>query len=228
MAAVTTVTDETFEAVVLNSDKPVLVDFWAAWCVPCRMVAPELEQLAEKYDGTIDVVKLDTEANPVVSQALGIMSLPTVALFRKGQSPMARRDWAFRSTLRPSPAKPKQLASSEYPTGPTPSGPVLRPRPTPSGRGRALSRGSQDGPQISFVIRVVLRGVLEQGLEVVRVLEPARLRDHRQIAAQLAGQGRESAPDFRHRQGRPFGLVAGIEHVALVFPNLVQCGQLVE
>jgi thioredoxin 1 len=89
MAAVTTVTDETFEAVVLNADKPVLVDFWAAWCVPCRMVAPELEQLAEKYDGMIDVVKLDTEANPVVSQALGIMSLPTVALFRKGQSPMA-------------------------------------------------------------------------------------------------------------------------------------------
>jgi len=60
-------TDTTFEELVLKSERPVVVDFWATWCGPCRMVAPELEKLAEKYEGTVDVVKVDVDANPALS-----------------------------------------------------------------------------------------------------------------------------------------------------------------
>jgi thioredoxin 1 len=89
MANVREVTDETFEEIVLNAERPVIVDFWATWCNPCRMVAPELERIAEKYEGAIDVVKLDVDANPGVSQALMIQTLPTIAFFRPGAQPMA-------------------------------------------------------------------------------------------------------------------------------------------
>ena len=89
MAEVKAVTDETFEEVVLNAERPIIVDFWAAWCGPCRMVAPELEKIAQKYAGQIDVVKMDVDANPAVSQALQIMTLPTIAFFRPGHPPMA-------------------------------------------------------------------------------------------------------------------------------------------
>jgi thioredoxin 1 len=78
-------TDETFEALVINNDKPVVVDFWAAWCGPCKMVAPEIEKLAAKYDGVVDVVKVDVDANPGLSQAFGILSIPMIAFFSPGE-----------------------------------------------------------------------------------------------------------------------------------------------
>jgi thioredoxin 1 len=81
------VTDATFEAEVLGSARPVIVDFWAAWCGPCKMLAPEIERLAERYDGRVDIAKVDVDANPGLSQSFGIMSIPTVAFFEPGQQP---------------------------------------------------------------------------------------------------------------------------------------------
>ena len=72
---------------MLHNDKPVVVDFWASWCGPCKMVAPEMEKLAAKYDGKVDVVKVDVDANPRLSQAFGIMSIPTIAYFKPGAQP---------------------------------------------------------------------------------------------------------------------------------------------
>ncbi len=88
MAEIKAVTDATFEEMVINSDRPVLVDFWATWCGPCKMVAPEMEKIAAKYDGAVNVVKVDVDANPSLSQKYGIMSIPTIAFFRPGEQPM--------------------------------------------------------------------------------------------------------------------------------------------
>jgi thioredoxin 1 len=87
MAEIKVATDANFEELVLHNDKPTVVDFWAVWCGPCRMVAPEMEKLAEKYAGAIDVVKVDVDANPHLSQMFNIMSIPTIAFFRPGQQP---------------------------------------------------------------------------------------------------------------------------------------------
>ncbi len=84
MADIKAVTDATFEQEVLKSPRPVVVDFWAAWCGPCKMVAPEMEKLAQKYDGQVDVVKVDVDANPGLSRAFNIMSIPTIAFFPGG------------------------------------------------------------------------------------------------------------------------------------------------
>jgi thioredoxin 1 len=86
--AIKVATDATFETEVLHNDKPVVVDFWAAWCGPCKLVAPEMEKIAEKYEGSIDVVKVDVDANPGLSRAFNIMSIPTIAFFAPGKQPM--------------------------------------------------------------------------------------------------------------------------------------------
>ena len=80
-----TVTDETFESAVLGSDVPVLMDVWATWCGPCRMVSPIVEEVAEDYAGRLVVAKLDADANPETVTRLGIASIPTLAFFRGGE-----------------------------------------------------------------------------------------------------------------------------------------------
>lgn len=84
MAEIKVATDANFQELVLGSDKPVVVDFWAVWCGPCRMVAPEMEKLADKYGDAVQVVKVNVDENPVLSQAFNIMSIPTIAFFRPG------------------------------------------------------------------------------------------------------------------------------------------------
>jgi len=78
-------TDDNFETEVLNSDTPVLVDFWAEWCMPCRMVAPIIDSLAGQYEGKVKVGKVDTDANRKVAMNFGITAIPTVILFKDGQ-----------------------------------------------------------------------------------------------------------------------------------------------
>ena len=87
MADIKEATDTTFEEMVLHNEKPVVVDFWAAWCGPCKMVAPEMEKLAEKYAGSVEVVKVDIDANPGLMRAFNIMSIPTIAFFKPGAQP---------------------------------------------------------------------------------------------------------------------------------------------
>ncbi len=78
-------TDANFDSEVLQSDKPVLVDFWAPWCGPCRIVAPIIEEIAEEYEGKFKVGKLNTDNNMQVSIKYGIRSIPTLGIFKDGQ-----------------------------------------------------------------------------------------------------------------------------------------------
>jgi thioredoxin 1 len=78
------ITDASFESDVLKSDKPVLVDFWAEWCGPCKAIAPILEDIAKEYDGKLQIVKIDVDANTVVPSKFGIRGIPTLILFKNG------------------------------------------------------------------------------------------------------------------------------------------------
>lgn len=79
------VTEATFDAEVLKSERPVLVDFWATWCGPCRMIAPILDELAEEYDGRAKICKVNVDDEPTLAQRYKIMSIPAVFLFRGGE-----------------------------------------------------------------------------------------------------------------------------------------------
>ena len=85
MGATKPVTDETFDAEVLQSDKTVLVDYWAEWCGPCKMIAPILEAIAEEHGDKLDIVKLNVDDNPVVTQKYGILNIPTLGVFVGGE-----------------------------------------------------------------------------------------------------------------------------------------------
>jgi thioredoxin 1 len=85
MADVLEVTDETFEAEVAKSELPVLVDFWAPWCGPCRMVAPIVEQISGKYAGKLKVVKVNVDDSPGTATKFGVRSIPTLAILKEGQ-----------------------------------------------------------------------------------------------------------------------------------------------
>lgn len=104
---VTDVTDATFDAAVINSDIPVIVDFWATWCVPCKAIAPILGDLSVAYAGKVKVVKLNTDDNQQVAARFGVMNLPTLLVFKKGQvvnqhvgaAPRAKLEKLFQAVL---------------------------------------------------------------------------------------------------------------------------------
>jgi thioredoxin 1 len=92
------VTDGEFESLVLKSDVPVLVDFWATWCPPCRMIAPIVEQIHGELGDKVRVLKMDTDENPATSMSFGIMSVPTVILFKNGEA--ADRTVGYRPNMK--------------------------------------------------------------------------------------------------------------------------------
>lgn len=84
-ANITTLTDDNFDDEVLDADEPVLVDFWATWCGPCRQIAPIIEDLADEFEGRAKIGKVDVDENPQVAQQYGVRSIPTLLFFKDGE-----------------------------------------------------------------------------------------------------------------------------------------------
>jgi len=98
MSLIQSVTDSEFESVVLKSDIPVLVDFWATWCGPCRMIAPIVEQISSELGAKVKILKMDIDENPSTPMSLGIMSIPTVIIFKDGKP--AERTVGYRPNMK--------------------------------------------------------------------------------------------------------------------------------
>ncbi|MCB0477919.1 MAG: thioredoxin [Crocinitomicaceae bacterium] len=79
------ITEANFEELVMNSDKPVVIDFWAAWCGPCKMIGPVIEEMAGEYDGKAVIGKVDVDQNPSISQKFGVRNIPTVLFIKNGE-----------------------------------------------------------------------------------------------------------------------------------------------
>ncbi|HUM07928.1 MAG TPA: thioredoxin [Acidocella sp.] len=94
------VTDETFETDVLKSATPVLVDFWAEWCGPCRSIAPSLEDLSKEYEGKLEVVKVNIDENPMTPSAFGVRGIPTLIIFKDGKPAATQVGAAPKSVLK--------------------------------------------------------------------------------------------------------------------------------
>jgi len=85
MSAVQEINDKNFEIEVINSDIPVLIDFWAPWCAPCRAIGPVVDELAKDYNGKLKVVKMNVDDNPLTPSRFGVRSIPNLLLFKNGQ-----------------------------------------------------------------------------------------------------------------------------------------------
>ena len=142
-----------------QAERPVVVDFWAAWCGPCKMVAPEMEKLAKKYDGAVDVVKVDVDANPGLSQAFNILSIPDDRLLQAGRAAAGRRRLptarAARADLRPRRVRPRRRRLTSPPS-PTPTPVTDRGRSIPGSVARTEASMSRRQPGDGTVGGVVV------------------------------------------------------------------------
>ena len=91
--------DATFDAEVLNSDIPVMVDFWAEWCGPCKMIAPVLDEIATEYDGRLKICKVDADANPDILSRFGVRGIPTLIVFKDGKPAASKTEALSKSQL---------------------------------------------------------------------------------------------------------------------------------